>query len=83
MNLLWQKDPSNPELYVDIFKNISTKGQDLDSHSELFSEISAKLTAINFYEKDNNQSTYYRKRGNKKFEEEKWLESLSFYNRSL
>lgn len=84
MDLLWQKEPRNHELYVDIFKNMPTKDQNLpDSYLKIIPEASARLAVLNFYEKNNELSSHYRKEGNTQFQKENWLESMNLYNQSL
>lgn len=83
MDLLWQKEPRNHELYVDIFKNMSTKDQNLDSYLIEIAETSARLAALNFHKKNNKVSSHYRKKGNTQFQKENWLESMNLYNQSL
>lgn len=89
MNLLWQKESKNPELYVDIFRNGSAKTKAaVDRYAKCLAMFSGKMAALNLAGvkttfKNNEKSFDFRTNGNKQFKEERWMEAMSLYNQSL
>lgn len=83
MDLLWQKETKNHELYVDIFKNKFINSKDVHAHLKKISKITARMNALKLTEKCDGMSSDFRSDGNAKFKEKKWFEAMSFYNQSL
>lgn len=81
MDLLWQKDSKNVDLYANIFKGVSRK--DFDSYTETLSATTAELAALKFNRKDDELSSLFRNDGNTKFKAGDWLEAMDLYNQSL
>lgn len=86
MSLLWKKETRHENaLYVDIFRKTSPNmmcmlGSDSDLYFEMAEEM---MDSYDRCEKNDDQSIFYRKKGDTEFQQMKWHSAIKSYNRSL
>lgn len=79
MDSLWKKESKNSELYVDIFKDVSTYFRD-----SCLANISEYILEKKHYaQKNNEKSLVFLTNGNKAFDKNDLLQAMKCYNASL
>lgn len=78
MDLIWQRDPNNSKLFVDIFKHVLNTL----THQEYLGVL-APTIGRRCSKKDDKQSASCREEGNVEFKKKKWDEAMNLYNESL